>query len=343
MIKSLASLRFVFAFLVFLGHVHILKDAIGHAFFYNLSGFILSYVYYDRVIAREISCSRFIKLRLTRLYPLYILTLFLAIPLTLHELKIDPLVWFAKLLSTVFMVQSYIPDNNWYFSFNGLAWSISDLFFFYLMFPFIVRFFDKIKNSFLILGFLGVAIGIYVLMHVVPESYQLFVFYINPFFRIFDFGLGVFMFKLLRRFKLGSFQPSFTFFEILAIAVLVLFYSQAHNFPEVFRYSIYYWPPMFLFIAVYALQKGYISKLLSYKPFLFLGDLSFGFYLYHQLVLRYVNRINNKLDLISEQWIINSIAFAIILVVCYFSYHLFEMPVKNKWRERLFTERISKS
>ena len=236
------------------------------------------------------------------------------------------------------MVQSFLPPKDWFFSFNWLAWSISDLFFFYLMFPFIVKLFENIKNNLLIICFILVAFGIFGLMQIVPEKYQLFVFYINPFFRIFDFGLGILMFKILRYIKWGDFRPSFTFVEIFAIAVLVLFYEQSQYFPEVVRFSIYYWPPMFLFIAVFAMQKGHISKLLSMRWFLFLGDLSFGFYLYHQLVLRYANRINNKFDLISEQWIVNSVSFAIILVVCYFSYHLFEMPFKTKLRHWLLTK-----
>ena len=335
MIKSLASLRFVFAFFVFLGHIHVLKDAIGHAFFYNLSGFILSYVYYNRILARQITNYRFIKLRLSRLYPLYLLTFVLSVPLTLNELKSFPTTWFAKAVSTVFMVQSYVPDNNWFFSFNWLAWSISDLIFFYLMFPLLVRFFEKIKNSRLIIGYILAALGLFALMQIVPKPYQFFVFYINPFFRIFDFGLGILLFKLLRNYKIGVFKPFFTFFEVLAIAVLVLFYNQSNHFSEVMRYSIYYWIPMFLFIAVFSLQKGYISKMLGFKWFLFLGDLSFGFYLYHQLVLRYAQRINTRFELFYQEWIVDGIAFVIILVVCYFSYHLFEMPAKKRLRQWL--------
>ena len=70
MLKSLASLRFVFAFLVFLHHIDVLHDALGHAFFYALSGFILSYVYAERFAEQQISLSRFLKLRWSRLYPL---------------------------------------------------------------------------------------------------------------------------------------------------------------------------------------------------------------------------------------------------------------------------------
>lgn len=335
MIKSLASLRFVFALFVFLHHIDILEDAIGHAFFYTLSGFILSYVYYDRFLEKKINRLRFLKLRFSRLYPLYMLTLLIAIPISVIKYDQYILKWIGQFLSTVFMVQSFIPNNHFYFSFNGLAWSISNLFFFYIMFPYLVYWFDRIRNSKLVLLFIAAMIGLFLLMQVVPEKRLHFVFYINPFFRILDFAMGILLFKLIRNWSMGRYNKRYVLWELLAIGVLVLFYTQADYFPKVIRYSIYYWIPMFFFIGVFALQKGYLSKGLSNKVFLFLGELSFGFYLYHQLVIRYAEYWNEKYHVFSVQWHLDVICFIVILCICYVSYHFFEMPAKNRLRKFL--------
>ena len=74
MIKPLTSLRFFFAFFVFLSHISFIKsDAayidifdnvfdegfLGVSFFFILSGFILAYNYNDKILERKVSKSKF--------------------------------------------------------------------------------------------------------------------------------------------------------------------------------------------------------------------------------------------------------------------------------------------
>lgn len=77
--KSLSSLRFLFSFLVFIGHLGLTKVSVGHAFFIILSGFILMYVYEKRLISNSISKKEFFLKRLKRIYPLHIITLLVAL------------------------------------------------------------------------------------------------------------------------------------------------------------------------------------------------------------------------------------------------------------------------
>ncbi|WGK65072.1 acyltransferase family protein [Croceiramulus getboli] len=336
MIKSLASLRFVFAFMVFLHHIDVLEDAIGHAFFYTLSGFILSYVYADRFQQRRLSRKRFLQLRCSRLYPLYLLTFLLAIPLSIGWLKMEPLNWMVGAVSTLLMVQSFIPDPNIYFSFNGLAWSLSDLFFFYALFPFLVVFLLRIQRWMVHGIFVLAAFLILGAMFVVPESWQHWTFYINPLFRIVDFALGILIYRWIRQADFGVYQLRYTYAELLSLGLLILFYSQAHWFPKVIRYSLYYWIPMVSLITVFALQKGRLSQWLSHPVLLFLGELSFGFYLYHQLILRYMERMNERFLWTESIAVLNSITFVLIIALCWLSYRFFEQPLKQRLRRHFF-------
>ena len=333
MLKSLASLRFVFAFLVFLHHIKILEDAIGHAFFYALSGFILSYVYAERISTNKISLGQFLKLRLSRLYPLYFLTLLVAIPLTLEVFAKNTTEWWTSFSAAVLMLQSFIPDTSYYFSLNSVAWSISDLFFFYLLFPFLLRYALKLSKRYLFLFFSVSGLVILALMVVIPEYLQHWFFYINPFLRIFDFGLGILLYKLLRKDSFQVYKSVFTYYEFATIALLIFFYSAAEFFPKVVRYSVYYWLPMTLFIGVFAQQKGAISRLLSNRVALFLGELSFGFYLWHQLILRYTRRFVNHFEIALSEWQFNSLSFVLILLICVVSYQYFELPLKQRIRQ----------
>ncbi|MGO4912021.1 acyltransferase family protein [Leeuwenhoekiella sp. W20_SRS_FM14] len=336
MIKSLASLRFVFAFMVFLHHIGILQDAIGHAFFYSLSGFILSYVYQERFVQQRFTRRAFLKLRFSRLYPLYMLTLLVAIPLTIDAFTVEPTEEVLKLVSSIFMLQSFIPVADYYFSFNGLAWSISDLFFFYMLFPILIKWIPKASAKALLGSSILVMLVIFGLMQIVPEAWQHWFFYVNPFLRLADFVLGMVLFQILKNVVFKKYEPKFTFYEIVACLLLIGFYWAAPLFPKVLRYSIYYWIPMTVFIGVFAVQKGYISRLLTNRVMLFLGELSFGFYLWHQLIIRYAYRFVNHYHLGINIWLLISLCFLIILVVSWFSYRYFEMPLKRKLRQFWF-------
>ena len=332
MLKSLASLRFVFAFLVFMHHINVLQDALGHAFFYALSGFILSYVYAERFAEQKISLSRFLKLRLSRLYPLYVLTLLTAIPLSLGFLASNAVQWALQFVANLFMLQSFIPNAEYYFAFNSLGWSISDLFFFYTLFPVLLWGFRKYTHRSICGVFSLFFILILSLMYIIPQELQHWFFYINPLLRLFDFALGMLLYQLLKKTSFGKFDSRFTWYEIGSLILLVIFYASAALFPKVLRYSVYYWLPMLAVIGVFAQQKGALSKLLSKPVLLFLGNLSFGFYLWHQLILRYARRVVNHFEITMADWQFYSLSFILILLVCYFSYRFFELPMKQKLR-----------
>lgn len=332
MLKSLSSLRFVFAFLVFIHHIDVLQDALGHSFFYALSGFILSYVYAERFAEKKISLSWFLKLRFSRLYPLYVLTLLTAIPLSLGFLASNAVQWALQFVANLFMLQSFIPNAEYYFAFNSLGWSISDLFFFYTLFPVLLWGFRKYTHRSICGVFSLFFLLILSLMCVIPQELQHWFFYISPLLRLFDFALGMLLYQLLNKASFGRFDSRFTWYEIGSLILLVIFYASAALFPKVLRYSVYYWLPMLAVIGVFAQQKGALSKLLSKPLFLILGNLSFGFYLWHQLILRYARRVVNHFEITIADWQFYSLSFMLILLVCYVSYRFFELPMKQKLR-----------
>lgn len=154
MIRPLTSLRFLFAFMVFCCHCpfyttpntpgfwlqwHVMNEGyIGVSFFFILSGFILSLNYAKPFEARTITAREFWQLRFARIYPLYLLMLLVEIPFTMHEFHRSAGIWWAKLFTCGFMMQSWVPDMSWIAAFNTPSWSISAEAFFYAMFPLLV-------------------------------------------------------------------------------------------------------------------------------------------------------------------------------------------------------------
>jgi len=59
-------------------------------------------------------------------------------------------------------------------------------------------------------------------------------------------------------------------------------------FPFGYRLFGYYWTPMSSLILIFSYQSGYISKLLSGKILIILGEISFSFYLIHQIIIKLI-------------------------------------------------------
>lgn len=107
--------------------------------FFLLSGFILSYTYADNIEGKS-KRVRFWQARFARIYPVYLLSLLLAVPFAFGGLQNTATVHSPRQAASVLlMVQAWNPlqpsdAQLW----NFPAWTLSTEAFFYLLFPFIL-------------------------------------------------------------------------------------------------------------------------------------------------------------------------------------------------------------
>lgn len=350
MIKPLTSLRFVFALMVFATHLNFLKEStsevsrtiynlvfyegyIGVGFFFILSGFILAYNYQEGMLKGQKSIKSFYHARIARIVPLHMLTFIIAIPLTYQIFIQSKSLWLSQAVTNISLTQSFVPIKSFYFSFNGVSWSISDEMFFYLLFPILMLSIPRLTGLKSYLPLLLIAL-IPLLTFVVPDSYWRSFFYINPFVRIVDFIIGIGVYNVYKGISAKWTSLNFDVMEVSAVLLLFVFFLFHQHIPQVARYSFYYWIPTSYLIFVFAFQKGMISKFLSRKSFVYLGELSFGFYMFHHLVLRYFFYANTKYIITKDDILIICIVLVITLIVSHFSYKYFETPM-NRYVRRL--------
>ena len=147
-LDALTGLRFWFAFLVVCHHslqhwfgpaVYPVADFgyIGVDFFFVLSGFVLTWSWRPEVTAR-----RFWWNRVARIWPLHLTTLVLAVVLVADQVSRPGVL---GTLANLLLVQAWVPDQHVYFGYNAVAWSLSCEVFFYLCFPLLARWLDRLS------------------------------------------------------------------------------------------------------------------------------------------------------------------------------------------------------
>lgn len=358
-LKPLTSLRFFFALMVFCCHINflnrsdhqwvrdlyndvLLEGYLGVSFFFILSGFIISYNYLEHFSAEAITFRKFMTARIARLYPLTLLCIILAIPeYVFRHLDHGATTLATALIANLLLIQSYIPVKDIYLSYNYPDWSISTEMFFYLMFPIIAWSYQTWSGSrwTRIFWIIPVASLVPIFMYTVPEYLHHAIFYIHPFVRIVDFSLGIMLYIIYKQY--GDYLRSKvgTMHEVLAILIFAAFFSVHGTIPDQYRFSVFYWIPMLVVILVFACQGGKISRLLSHRYLLILGEASFGFYLFHQLVIRHFLFINVRTFNIKNEAVMIIVMFTISLALSLGSYFFFEQKA-NRFVKRILTAKV---
>ena len=310
MIASLQSWRFIFALMIFLHHFPVNGKGLfeaggscGVSFFLILSGFVMAAGYGEKILAPSFSLGTYMKKRWARIYPLHLLCLLAAILLSIKSMTWQHLL---MLVPNALLLQSWIPVREVYFSGNAVSWCLSDLSFFYAMFPLLGRFLfrKKIGQSILFVSLLGVLY--FAIFPLIPEEKAHAFLYVFPGFRLLDFIIGMLLYAVYVHLKERGISErlcrcSFGMKSAAEISSVLLLGGCIYVYPligEKFVYASYYWLPMGMLILLFSLinvSGGGISLLLNQKWMVYLGNISFSIYMIHTLGISVLNIVLNKI------------------------------------------------
>lgn len=348
-IKPLTSLRFFAAAGVLYGHFGYAYNTagLGVCFFFMLSGFILTHSYYNKFKFIDVRSIKSLWIsRAARIYPLHLATLLMAIPLILKE---GGNITFSSFIENAALLQSWYPNKVQAFSYNSVSWTLSNELFFYLSLPFILISLARLKMQsrtiMPILLLIACMVFTAKLMcifrpipHSEPYSWRWWLILVSPYINFLTFISGMFLSFIYHRVEKSDLKLSrakFTAIELLVIPFFVLYFLctfRSLMFSSVF---FMYGLPIAIVIMVFSLQKGLVSKALSSKPLVYLGEISFSLYMIHQIVIRviedYVGNVvgpaNNYRDVMIQ--ISTSI---LIIALSSLTYHLIENPARKSIR-----------
>lgn len=344
MIKTLTSLRFVFAMMVFMAHcyvidnffnAHFFKEGfVGVSFFFVLSGFIIAYNYQEKLETQQITRRTFWVARVARVYPLHWLTLFIAVALGDYVIASGSADWWKHFFASLTLTNAYIPKADYFFSFNSPSWSLCCEQLFYICFPFLIPIAKNYRHLLWIGGM--AAVGMLVGMYFTPEAHIKEFWYVNPITRFPDFLVGMLLFYLykpLSKRNITSFQG--TFIEIASVLLFLFFYFYAAEIPKVYRYSCYYWLPVAAILISFSLQKGVLSRFLSNRMLVIGGEISYSFYLIHLFVLLSYAKWQKEWGFQAAGYRMVPILFGIIILLSLLSHYCFEKPMNKRIKKWL--------
>ncbi|MDT0436243.1 MULTISPECIES: acyltransferase [Streptomyces] len=262
---------------------------VGVSFFFVLSGFILTWVSRPEDTAR-----RFWRRRLVKIFPNHLVTLAAALLLMLSA---SVPITAINTVPTVFLVQSWIPEQDAVINYGGNApsWSLACELLFYLSFPLLLRVARGIRPGHLWRWLAGTAVlialvplvaGLLPARPTMPLTndhwWAVWFTYYFPVTRLLEFALGVLTALIVMR---GRRLP-FGVVPALALAV-VAFVAGAH-LPGVFdRVAATSLPLALLIGALARADTGDRVRVLGSRPLVRLGEISYSLYLVHYLVVAY--------------------------------------------------------
>lgn len=331
-IDILQSLRGIFAIFIFLHHLDIFPaggDA-GVAFFLMLSGFVMTHGFAERVCGDTFSYGAYMRRRMARIYPLHLACLLAALLLLRGE------VWSAgpvALSLNLVLMQSWVPLPEVYFSGNAVAWCLSDLLFFYCIFPSLTRLLARMSRMLIaVAAAAGMAVYVSVLM-LTPEHYLTGIVYVNPLMRLPDFMIGIALWHLWKSTGMHMERKArmlSTLFEAgvwCLFAWWVMLYARV---PESVGLASWWWPVSALLILVFLRRrKGLISRILSVRAAVKAGELSFSFYMVHQLVIRAMQHCFARMDVEPDIAVRIAVAFLLSAAATWAVHRYVEVPARR--------------
>lgn len=333
-LPSLTGLRFVAALAVFGFHLNALglfrggpaesamgllfgPGAIGVSFFFVLSGFVLTWSARPGQPATSIWRRRYAKI-----FPNHVVAWFVALfglaVLGSHEISAVSVVLGALLL------QAWVPMQSVFFAVNTPAWSLSCEAAFYFAFPWLIRWLSRVSRLWWLASALAVAVVLVpVVAMLFPPTVEYWFVYVFPATRILEFALGMVMARIVlsgQWIGLGMLPATALF--------LVAYFGSAY-LPGTFGYVAATVVPLALLIPAVAVADidGTFSPWRS-RPFVWLGEVSFAFYLVHHFVIRTIAEGLSELNVTRlPAFVPAALMLAVSLVAAWLLFRFVEQPV----------------
>ncbi|HZE85842.1 MAG TPA: acyltransferase [Puia sp.] len=357
---ALTGIRAIAAFMVFFNHLPLhlqpgffmglqLSFYTGVTLFFVLSGFLITWHYYEKVrLSGRWFLTYFVR-RFARIYPVYFLVLTVVILVT-------------KDFRPIFLLQNYTLTHNLFYLFRshgmaiGPSWSLTVEECFYLAAPFIFLLARKYNFGLPFLLTLGLLI-LLLLTYGEDRSFlhsQLPIFWDSFFGHFLEFYIGIYLALLLRRkaakppvhdageLPVAAGSKKWTLLGITGLILLFLPLVWATGKSNDIRYPVMVLINNFLLpFPIAMLYYGLISensllrKWLSSRPMNLLGRSSYAFYLLHLPLIYYLGKPHIQKYFSGRYNLYVLVILVVTILVSIMIFLFYEQPLNRLIRRRL--------
>jgi len=270
-------------------------------FFFVLSGFVISHAYSDR-LGHQSDVAAFMLRRIGRLWPLHFAMLIALVSLYFSKFAVGSLVHLnlddsatqaghslRTIATNLLLIQAF--DGPSQLTWNAPSWSISTEFWTYFIFSIVCLSTSGRRVSIFAMGSIALfASG--ALIFLSPTFLETNTNY--ALFRcLYGFFVGCLVYKAWQAMPLRSGGGTEALVVLLVVAFVAVVDSDIMSMGA---------PLMFgLAVFVFAQEQGWLSGILSWRPFVQLGTWSYSIYMVHWLVRNIVVRGNDVVDKLIER------------------------------------------
>lgn len=317
----------------------IFKNAgwLGVSFFFILSGFVLTWSANPHQ-----SKSHFWLKRLGKIFPNHIVTWGIML-FFFSDYVTNSSAW----LPNLFLVSSWSNNIDIFVSINQPSWTLCSELLFYMLFPVLFALIRKVPNSklwhILATTFFGLLATQLAITFWISDTSQLnewplsenqwWLAYNFPPFRLYEFIAGMLMARLLQAGVKINLSLS------TSTGLVLLSYIATYFVPFQYSLNVVTFIPLCLLIAVGA-QNDLEGKksILNARLTIWLGEVSFGIYMIHYIVLISAKKIlSGELYGLGTSSLIIVLCFIASIVGGYILYRFIELPIMKQLSEKNIT------
>lgn len=317
---------------------------VGVDIFFVISGFLITSIIFTEIEAGRFSIGNFYERRMRRILPALFFVMLVCVPISWVILSPYDMKYFSKSLTyvSIFLSNTIFYKQSGYFDAAAElkpllhTWSLGIEEQYYLFFPLLLIVILRYVKKYIVLALVIIFISSLVYAQYMVQLKPKAAFFLLQY-RVWELMAGsiVAILVIKNRYRIDGypFNNTLSFIGFFMLFFSIFFYDKSTPFP-----SFYTLVPVIgaTLVIVFGIKGTKVAQILSLKPFVGIGLVSFSAYLWHQPIFAFYRHKSFLEPTLIEMLFL----IAVVLILAVLTWRFVEKPFRNKEflnRSQIFT------